>query len=556
MPDCFPAALFLPGDAFDTDSRQMMGRRVAGRQFACAMASQLCAGEELTAITIGADDPAGLQHLLQPYLPAGAGLRLMPGFDLHRLAEVGALHLPDPGLGHWSLLRGATKAHAFSLTGVIHTLCSERVLNALEDLLTAPLHPWDALVCTSQAGRAVVEAAQDQALERLRRRFASPHLQRPEGPQLPVIPLAIDPTPFRGDGDRQQRRRRARAELGLPMEAFVACFVGRLSFHSKAHPLVLYRTLAALARERPGVVLLECGHLFNASIAAAFDELGAAFPELSVKRLGGLQPATEASKVAALAAADVFVSPADNLQETFGLSLLEAMAAELPLVVSDWNGYRDLVVDGETGFLIPTADPLCAPHRPGALDALEINYRLGFVDYDSMIALRSLSVVVEEQPLLGALRTLRHDPGLAQRMGVAARQRLERLYSWRAVASQYRDLWTELARLRQREALRPQAPLSPPVAAYADLFAAYPSRPFSHNQAIRSEGATPPALLRSAMTAAFMQSLSHQRLDILIEHLQHHHDCNLSDLEALGVPPADAPALLAALIKLGVLELP
>ena len=43
------------------------------------------------------------------------------------------------------------------------------------------------------------------------------------------------------------------------------------------------------------------------------------------------------------------------MQESFGLTPIEAMAAGLPRVISDWDGYRDSVNDGEDGFLIRTA---------------------------------------------------------------------------------------------------------------------------------------------------------------------------------------------------------
>src|SRR6202012_5551691 len=66
-------------------------------------------------------------------------------------------------------------------------------------------------------------------------------------------------------------------------------------------------------------------------------------------------PGDDRARIGALwAGADVFVSLVDNIQETFGITPVEAMAAGLPVVVSDWDGYRSTVRDGVEGFLIPT----------------------------------------------------------------------------------------------------------------------------------------------------------------------------------------------------------
>jgi starch synthase len=564
MPE-HPAALLLPADAFDTDSHQVMGRRVAGRAMAEGLAAQLQTGERLTVVGFHQAELQQLAALLQPQLPAGAELALCTGLGPGQLREWGCLHLPDPGLGQWCQLRSGSPADAFSLSGVIHTLCSNRVLLALEQLLDAPVYPWDALICTSSAGKRVVEAAMAARHEQLQQRFGMA-LPKPAGPELPVIPLAIDPAPYRWEGrfaSRGEQRLAARQQLGLAVSDFVVLFVGRLSFHSKAHPELLYRALDQLSQDAMNSgrqpLLLECGHIFNESIAAALAELQQRYPHVRVMRLGGLDPASDAEKQQALAAADVFCSLADNLQETFGLSLLEAMAAELPVIASDWNGYRDLIADGQTGMLIPTADSLA--DEPG-IDALERRYRLGFVDYDTMVGLRSLAVAVAEPPLRRSLQQLLEKPQLAQRLGYAGRQRLEQRFCWPVVAGQYRQLWRELAQRRAHSQARGGAPITNPTASYSALFGHYasqalPAGPFQ----IRNDTASIRPILLSSMQGNFLRLWCGAALEALVDSLEQQPNRRWIDREELwrsweplGIPTEHRLSLQAALLKLGILQ--
>jgi glycosyltransferase involved in cell wall biosynthesis len=92
------------------------------------------------------------------------------------------------------------------------------------------------------------------------------------------------------------------------------------------------------------------------------------------------------------ARAAVFACP--SRREGFGVACLEAMAHGRPVVATNVGGLRDLVVDGETGLVVPPCDPA---------------------------ALRA------------ALRRLLVDPELRRRLGAAGRQRAQERFSWAAV---------------------------------------------------------------------------------------------------------------------------
>jgi alpha-maltose-1-phosphate synthase len=148
---------------------------------------------------------------------------------------------------------------------VNHTLSSARAMDGLTGLLTAPVQPWDAIICTSTASRAVIETLFARQEEHLSRRLGATRFVRP---QLPVIPLGVD---CEVQVRRSERRDEARSSLGVEPGDFVVLFLGRLSFHAKANPAPMYLALERLARNHR-VVLIECGWTANDQIAQAFSE--------------------------------------------------------------------------------------------------------------------------------------------------------------------------------------------------------------------------------------------------------------------------------------------
>lgn len=100
------------------------------------------------------------------------------------------------------------------------------------------------------------------------------------------------------------------------------------------------------------------------------------------------------------ASCDLFVAPALG-GESFGIVLIEAMAAGCPVVASDIPGYASVVIDGRNGRLVP-------PHDPAAL--------------------------------ADAIAALLDNPALAQALARAADADVER-YDWAAVATEVREVY-------------------------------------------------------------------------------------------------------------------
>ena len=113
--------------------------------------------------------------------------------------------------------------------------------------------------------------------------------------------------------------------------------------------------------------------------------------------------------------ADVFCSLSDNIPETFGLTTIEAMAAGLPVVVTDWDGYKDTVRDGIDGFAVPTMTP-----PPGAGQRFAIRHALELDSYDSYIGQASTAVVVDIDATTTAFERLASDPTCADAWGRTA----------------------------------------------------------------------------------------------------------------------------------------
>jgi glycosyltransferase involved in cell wall biosynthesis len=376
-----------------------------------------------------------------------AAVELIPGSILSQgtAREAGALLRGQPDLYNLAWLRRRTVGdRAYSLLGLVHTIAPPALRQYIAMASVAPTHPWDAVICTSPSVRDGLERMFDAWGGYLAERTGG---QAPARPMLPVLPLGVDGARFAGLADRPAARAAVRARLGLAETDVLVLWVGRLSFFEKAFPQAMFQAVqrAAAATEAP-VHFALAGWFPSPEDRPRYEAAAREHaPGVPVHFLDGNDRALLGEL---WAGSDIFLSLVDNIQETFGITPLEAMAAGLPVVASDWDGYRSTMSDGVEGFLIPTLGGPASGYGP----TIAMRHIFEVASYQSYVGEVAQYTAVHVGRAARALAELVASPELRRRMGEAGRERIRTAFDWPVVARQYRALTEELARVREAAA--------------------------------------------------------------------------------------------------------
>lgn len=453
-------------NAFDelAEEDQRIGRKVANYSLVSALLEHSTA-DELHFFLPFQNALKPFERWHRPWLekaPNPQRVKLLPALKMPvALTRVDylAMHAAEldryfPELCH---LRNRWAARPFPITCTTHTLSywSTQVRN-LYKLLPGPL-PCDTVFCTSRA-----------AVIHLREAFAAASAELHElglteagfKGRLERVPLGVRAADFAGRDQAQAQR-----NLGLEPGPLTLLCLGRLRPSDKYDLLPLLAVVRQLAAGVDLRLVLAGGgsRLYGKSLLKAAQEMG----------LGGkvhlFADFPSQQKPDLYAAADVFISPADNLQETFGLTILEAMAAGLPVVASDFSGYRDLVKHQETGFLIPTLGPA----DTGLIDA-------GWPILAELTCALQMSqrTALDLTALRAGLEALLSNRDLRLAMGRAGADRVNRLFDWSAVVAFMEEKWRELKSAAPAQPPRP-APRNVARAGLARLFGHFTSQTIS-----------------------------------------------------------------------------
>lgn len=204
--------------------------------------------------------------------------------------------------------------------------------------------------------------------------------------RLTVIPNGIDPLRF------DHAEKVSRSELGVPEEAHLVVYVGRLDVQ-KGIPFLLDAAEQVVATRPQWHLAMVGDGPERASLRARTDSSA-----LLSGRVHWLGRRDDIPSV--LKAADLLVLP--SLWEGMPNVVLEAMAARRAVVATAVEGTEDLVITGQTGWLVPTKDA---------------------------------------EALAGSLEDAVDHPNLTRQYGEAGRRRIESEFSVASVVNAYEHLW-------------------------------------------------------------------------------------------------------------------
>ncbi len=342
------------------------------------------------------------------------------------------------------------------VTAMIHSLSYPRFMESYLDMMHGGVSPCDALLCSSDAGRRVVQNCFTQ--------LAKGFDLAPPAMRMEIAPLGLD------SGDVPSLEKAAcRGLLKIGESEIVGLCFGRLSDHDKMDLFPLLQAFAKVSGDEKERLVIA---------GAGADEDYRKLLELWAKALGIEKRISifanpdEELKWRLFHAADYFLSPTDNPQETFGITLIEAMACGLPMIVSDYNGYKE------------TASGAAAVRVKTAWDRFDPLARLSpLLDERTLHRYFAQSLIVDIGQLAGAMRDMIHEPAKRKAMGEAGRRRFEKHYDYRVIIPRIEKIWDELK--ANCDIAVDEDAFDPAAMDVFEVFAHYPSEMISLDTRLR-----------------------------------------------------------------------
>ena len=304
--------------------------------------------------------------------------------------------------------------YQFPIVGLVHSLGTRKSFDQLRETIQHISHK-DRIICPSEHTRTTVI------------KLGSQWTRASLKDTCVVIPHGVDTDKFK---PAPETKAALRQQLKLPETAKVILHVARINPFTKMDVFPLIQNFERLSHTFKDAHLVLVG---ENQMPSYFNQIQAYIRKKSLaKRITCITDIDHENMQRYYQASDVFASLSDNLSESFGLSVVEAMSTGIPVLASDIAGYRGNFEDDKQGYYIPTI---------GASDIHEFDlyFNGGSVSTYGDVSLQG--VAVDNRYFQKVLTTLLKDEDKRLKMGAAARKHAEKNFCLKVLQKHYADFF-------------------------------------------------------------------------------------------------------------------
>ncbi len=362
----------------------------------------------------------------------------------------GIIFQPDIELYHIAVMRELL-GRSEAIVGLTHTISYPRLLGQLQKAISF-LRDSDRIICTSDTAKKVLM-----------------NLGVPEY-VLEVIPLGC---PIEKDiSSYLQNRKDLRRELRLEGKTVFLHF-SRICEHSKADLMPLLKIVYRISKKRRDFKLIIAGSSDESNYAELLSKIASVWGITDLVSI--VTNPREEDKFILFSIADAFMCLSDNFQETFGQVILEAMAFGLPIIATDWGGFRDILSDDRAiKWLIPSFTLGNIEDDMAVFEHLsfEVNLHLLWAE----------TICLDLDFLEKTMLTVMDKKEDLRKMGERNISVVEDRYKWKKIISQYDRLFETVSQTKEAKNMGIKPDFNR-FSSYGRIFyEVYPSRRLSERQ--------------------------------------------------------------------------